>query len=105
MTMNAPQFARRFPTRAAAALTLLAIGSGTVALAQAPAVTAAHASAPALSIRQIYDLLETAGYRDIRGIERECGRYKVKARNAQDERIKLNVNAATGAVERTRAWR
>lgn len=46
--------------------------------------------------------MEAAGYRDIREIEYSHGRYEVEARNAQGQRVKLQVNADTGAVERTR---
>lgn len=71
----------------------------------APAPASATAAAPAaarLTIRDIYDRMEAAGYRDIREIEYSSGRYEVEARNAQGQRVKLYVNAATGAVERTR---
>jgi len=108
------RLARRLPiTRraATAAALVLLTGAGTAALAQAPQPAAApvtnanHAADQALDIRQIYDRLEAAGYRDIREIERSGSRYEVKARNARDERVKLDVNAATGAVERSRTHR
>ncbi|HEX6016623.1 MAG TPA: PepSY domain-containing protein [Burkholderiaceae bacterium] len=73
----------------------------TPAPAPAPAATTA-ATAPQLTIRDIYDRMEAAGYRDMREIEFSGGRYEVKARNAQGERVKLYVNATTGTVERTR---
>lgn len=89
---------------------LVAVAAGAalaagVALAQTPAPAPAAtttATAPQLTIRDIYDRMEAAGYRDMREIEFSGGRYEVKARNAQGERVKLYVNAATGAVERTR---
>jgi hypothetical protein len=71
----------------------------------APATAAAVPAGPALTIRDIYDRMEAAGFRDIREIEYDDGRYEVKARNAQGERVKLYVNATTGAVERTRSDR
>ena len=94
-------------------LIVLAAGSAlTLGLAQAqtaaptPAATAAtRTAAPALTIRDIYDRMEAAGYRDIREIEFDDGRYDVKASNAQGERVKLRVNATTGAVEKTRIRR
>ena len=46
--------------------------------------------------------MEAAGYRNIREIEHEHGRYEVKAQNAQGAHVKLYVNATSGAVERTR---
>ena len=48
------------------------------------------------------DRVEAAGYRNIREIEHEHGRYEVKAQNAQGAHVKLYVNATSGAVERTR---
>lgn len=66
---------------------------------------AAAPAAPQLTIRDIYDRMEAAGYREIREIEFDDGRYEVKARNAQGQRVKLKVNAATGAVEQERAQR
>ena len=84
-------------------------GAATLAVAQGnanqsasvPAATAA-AARPALNIRQIYDRIEAAGYRDILEIEWDDGRYEAKAFNAQGQRIKLYVNATTGAVEYTK---
>lgn len=75
---------------------LIVLAAGTaltwsIARAQAPAPTAAPAPAPAaatapatapLTLRDIYDRLEAAGYRDIRAIEWDDGRYEAKARNA-----------------------
>ena len=47
--------------------------------------------------------MEAAGYVNIREIELEkYGHYKVKARNAQGDRVKLHVNAQTGEIERNR---
>lgn len=77
---------------------------------QAPAAVTAPAApttpaAQQLTIRDIYDRVEAAGYRDMREIEWDHGRYEVKASNAQGQRVKLNVNAATGAIESTRVRR
>ncbi|CAB3839084.1 hypothetical protein LMG26846_01379 [Achromobacter insuavis] len=103
-------------------LSALAIGAaalaGTAALAQtapqpaaAPAATAPAAAAPAqaapaaqiLTVRQIYDTLTAAGYRNITEIELEHQRgYDVKADNPQGQRVKLRVDAQTGAVLRSR---
>lgn len=89
---------------AASALSALTLG---IAQAQpAPSASApaqaASPAAPQLTIRDIYDRMEAAGYRDMREIELDNGRYEVKARNAQGERVKLYVNANSGAVERER---
>jgi uncharacterized membrane protein YkoI len=98
-------------------LSALAIGAaalaGTAALAQTapqPAAAAAAAApaqaAPAaqiLTVRQIYDTLTAAGYRNITEIELEHQRgYDVKADNPQGQRVKLRVDAQTGAVLRSR---
>ena len=100
-------------TRAVAPLAVvLAVGGvSSQSLAQgnaAPAVkpqATATAPAPAMNIRQIYDRVEGAGYTDIREIEWDDGRYEVRASNAQGQRVKLYVNATTGAVEHTKLKR
>jgi outer membrane receptor protein involved in Fe transport len=89
---------------AGSALSFWAAQAQTAAPAQATQ-TAAAPAAPQLTIRDIYDRLEAAGYRDIREIEFDDGRYEVKAQNAKGERVKLKVNAATGAVEQERVHR
>lgn len=86
-----------------------AIGLG-LAQAQVPASASASTAVAAtmapvgadLTIRDIYDRLEAAGYRQIREIEWDDGRYEVKARNAQGERVKLHVNGRSGEVEHLR---
>ncbi|MGE8658140.1 MAG: PepSY domain-containing protein [Achromobacter sp.] len=101
-------------------LSALALGAATVAggvaLAQtapqpapaapAPAATAPAQAAPAaqiLTVRQIYDTLTAAGYRNITEIELEHHRaYDVKADDPQGQRVKLRVDAQTGAVLRSR---
>lgn len=78
------------------------------AIAQTTAPAPAAASAPAaqrLTIREIYDRVEAAGYRNQREIEFERGRYVVKATNAQGQSVKLEVNAGSGAIERERVRR
>ena len=77
----------------------------TTATVIAPATAPATAAAARLTVRDIYDRVEAAGYRDIREIEWDDGRYEVKASNAQGARTKLYVNATTGAVESTRTLR
>lgn len=101
---------QRFPHTPRRLLIALAAGAALVlgiaqAQTPAPAPASATAAAPAaarLTIRDIYDRMETAGYREIREIEWDDGRYEVKARNAQGERVKLEVNGRSGEVERTR---
>ena len=56
-------------------------------------------SMPELTIRDVYDRVEAAGYRDVREIELEKGRWEVKALDAQGNPVKLYVNASSGEVE------
>jgi hypothetical protein len=51
-----------------------------------------------LSISQVHERLESAGYRNIEKIERESGSYEAKATDQAGQRIKLYVNAQTGEV-------
>lgn len=89
---------------AASALAFGAAQAQSEAPAQ-PADVAAAPAAPALTIRDIYDRMDAAGYRNLRKIEFEHGRYGVKAQDAKGERVKLKVNATTGAVEQERVRR
>ncbi len=87
---------------AAAALGLGLVQAQPPASAHAPATAGMALAGAQLAIRDIDDRMEAAGYRDIREIEWDNGRYEVKARNAQNERVKLYVNARSGEVEHTR---
>lgn len=49
-----------------------------------------------LPIPRLIDKLEAAGYRNIEKIEREHGRYEVRATNRQGARSKLLLDARTG---------
>jgi hypothetical protein len=51
-----------------------------------------------LSIGQIHDKLEAAGYRQIEKIERERGSYEARATDRNGERIKLHLNPQTGEI-------
>ncbi|MCP5267902.1 MAG: PepSY domain-containing protein [Zoogloeaceae bacterium] len=51
-----------------------------------------------LSIRQVHDLLEAAGYRNIEKIEREHGVYEVRATDSAGMRVKRYVNPQTGSI-------
>ncbi len=53
---------------------------------------------PWLSIAQVHQKLEAAGYRAIEKIERERGGYEVRATDRNGARIKLYVNPQTGEV-------
>ena len=95
-------------TLAALAIGASALVAGTAAHAQAaaPAATAPAAVAPAapmLTIRQVYDKMEAAGYRNISEIERSSKHgYEVKAYDPQGQRVKLYVDPQSGAVTRSR---
>ena len=103
-------------TRIQKSLAALAIGAsalvaGTAVQAQtatpapaAPATTApAATAAPMLTIRQVYDKMEAAGYRNISEIERSRKHgYEVKAYDPQGQRVKLYVDPQSGAVTRSR---
>lgn len=105
-------------TRIQKSLAALAIGAsalvaGTAVQAQtatpapaAPAATAPAATAsaaPMLTIRQVYDKMEAAGYRNISEIERSRKHgYEVKAYDPQGQRVKLYVDPQSGAVTRSR---
>lgn len=56
-----------------------------------------------LSIGQIHDKLEAAGYRQIEKIERERGGYEARATDRNGERIKLHLNPQTGEIVGQRA--
>lgn len=51
-----------------------------------------------LPIPRLVEKLEAAGYRNIEKIEREHGRYEVRATNRQGERSKLRLDARTGEL-------
>ncbi|MFF7395945.1 PepSY domain-containing protein [Achromobacter sp. NPDC008082] len=104
-------------TLAALAIGASALGAGAAAQAQtaapapaaapaqaAPAAqTAPAAAAPMLTIRQVYDKMEAAGYRNISEIERSSKHgYEVKAYDPQGQRVKLRVDPQSGAVTRSR---
>lgn len=95
-------------TLAAMAIGASALVAGAAAHAQTapPAAAAPAATAPAapmLTIRQVYDKMEAAGYRNISEIERSSKHgYEVKAYDPQGQRVKLYVDPQSGAVTRSR---
>lgn len=88
-------------------LSALAIATGLVAggVLVAPAIAqnaaAADANAKWLSIPQIHDKLEAAGYGNIDEIERERDGYEVKATDREGKRVELEVDPLTGGVTKT----
>ncbi|WP_199229419.1 PepSY domain-containing protein [Azospirillum sp. TSO22-1] len=81
------------------AAALLAAGLATAAAhAQQTSQTAA---ADILSVRAVLDKVEAQGYRDITEVEREDGRYEVKATDADGRRVKIHVDGRTGEIVKT----
>ena len=82
----------------------LVAGGALVAPAMAQNATpAATADAPGnwLTIPQIHDRLEAAGYSDIEEIERDRDGYEVKATDRRGQRVELEVDPRTGEVTKT----
>ena len=89
-------------------LSALAIATGLVAgsVLVAPAIAqnanpAVDANGKWLSIPQIHDKLEAAGYGNIDEIERERDGYEVKATDRDGQRVELEVDPLTGGVTKT----
>lgn len=89
MNVNAKQTIRT--ALLAAGLTLAA--SGAFAADPRPA-----AAGDWLTIPQVYQKLEAAGYRDIDEIERERRGYEVRAIDRDGRRVKLDVDGRSGEV-------
>lgn len=53
---------------------------------------------PWLTIPQVHERLQAAGYRNIEQIERENGSYEVRATDSNGSRSKLYVNPQTGEL-------
>ena len=93
------------------ALTGGIIGAG-AAIAPAFAQNAAPAATSAapvqsnwMSIKDVLNKLEAAGYRDFREVERDDNRYDVKATDPQGQRVELDVDPVTGDVLKTEVKR
>lgn len=84
------------------ALTGGILGAGATlvpAFAQSDAPAAAQsAQSNWMSIDQVHSKLQAAGYRDINDIERENGRYEVKAIDAEGRKVKLKFDAVSGEI-------
>lgn len=74
----------------------LAEDTATVASTQPPA-----AQVTPLTIRQVYDKVEAAGFSDIIEIERESDVFEVKAIDPQGKKAKLKVDLVTGEILKT----
>ncbi|HRM68062.1 MAG TPA: PepSY domain-containing protein [Thauera phenylacetica] len=98
--------------RAKTLLSALALATGLVAggalvapvIAQ-DATSAANATRNWLSIPQIHDKLEAAGYTEIEQIERDRDGYEVKATDREGQRVELEVDPLTGEVTKIAAKR
>ena len=64
----------------------------------------ARSNAPVqwLPLQQVLTQMESAGFTNIEEIERDDGRYEVKATNAEGVRTKLYLNGETGEVLKQR---
>lgn len=88
---------------------VLATGAATLlpAVAQtsqapAAAVDAAPKGKP-LTIAQVVDKLEAAGYRHIEKVETQRNGFEVYATNREGQRVELEVDSLTGQVKRSKA--
>ena len=86
-------------------LILLAFGAGLLAggFALAPSFAEESRTAPAadrqwLSIGQVHQKLEAAGFRNVEKIEREHGVYEARATDRNGARVKLTINPQTGDI-------
>lgn len=66
----------------------------------APVASTQPPAAPVtpLTIRQVYDKVEAAGFRDIMEIERDSDYFEVKAIDPQGKKAKLKVDLVTGEI-------
>lgn len=93
-----------------ATLTLAAglIGFGASATLPAFAQSdSAAAAAPAnwMSIEQVNAKVQAAGYRDVEKIERDDGKYEVKATDAEGRRVELKLDPVSGEILKTEVKR
>ena len=77
----------------------LGIVQGAFAQSDRPRVQAgeeATAPAPAIPMEQVLAQLKAQGYSEVYEIEREHGKYEVKAKNRDGRTVELYLDAATG---------
>jgi len=97
--MNAPYALSALALAAGIAAGSLAM---TVVHAQDPRTEARPEAAARLSIAQVVERLTAQGYRDIDEIERDGDTWEVDARTGAGERVKLRVDAHSGAIVKTK---
>jgi hypothetical protein len=92
-------------------VSVLSTGVATLATAQAQtaqppaaAVDAAPKSAR-LTLLQVHNQLEAAGYRQIEKIETQRSGFEVYATNREGQRVELDVDGVTGQVKRSKSKR
>ncbi|WP_435750462.1 PepSY domain-containing protein [Thauera sp. AutoDN2] len=81
-----------------------AFAQNTVPAASATAVAPA-AQSSWMSIKDVLDKLEAAGYTDFREIEREKNKYEVKATDPQGQRVELDIDPLSGDILKTEVKR
>ena len=102
--------------RATTLIATLALTGGIIGAGAAIAPPVAQNAAPAatsaapvqsnwMSIKDVLNKLEAAGYRDFREVERDDNRYEVKATDPQGQRVELDVDPVTGDVLKTEVKR
>jgi hypothetical protein len=73
------------------------------ALATPGAFAAPEGERSWLSIAQVHEKLQAAGYHNIEKIEREHGAYEARATDRNGQRIKVYLNPKTGEIMGSRA--
>lgn len=98
---------RATPLVAALALAAGILGAGaTVVPAFAQnSVTAAQPGAQWMSIEEVIRTVQAAGYRDVEEVERDDGRYEVKASDAEGRRVELKLDPVSGEILKTEVKR
>ena len=61
----------------------------------------AQAPAPAIPMEQLLSQLKAEGYGEVYEIEREHGKYEVKAKNRDGRTVELSLDASTGKTLET----
>lgn len=90
-------------TALAAALVAACTAAGTLAPAAAQTAPTPAASAPAMDMPEVIELLRQRGYSDIREIERKGPKlYEVDARDPSGRRVELVIDARSGEILRSK---
>ena len=86
---------KRYAHRAACILMLVSLSGVGAAVAAQPD---SGQRGDWLSLGQIQDKVEAAGYDDVRAIKRKKWGYKVKAQTSDNQRVKLYIEPLSGQV-------